>query len=215
MDHGFATKRPPIDTHYFETFNRDNVELVDLKAEPIVEVTERGIRTTAREYPLDIIVFATGFDAMTGALLNLNITGAHGASLKDAWAAGPRTYLGLQTPSFPNMFMITGPGSPSVLCNMPIAIEQNVDWVTDCIRHMRATGKQRIEAAPEAAERWVADVNEAANATLLPMASSSWYLGANVPGKPRVFMPYAGGLNRYRSICDDVAKDGYRGFAML
>lgn len=213
-DHGFATKRPPIDTHYFETFNRDNVRLVDLKSEPIVEVTQTGIRTTEREYPLDIIVFATGFDAMTGALLNLNITGAQGHALKDAWAAGPRTYLGVQAPKFPNMFMITGPGSPSVLCNMPIAIEQNVDWVTDCIRHMRATGKQRIEAAPDATERWVEHVNEAANATLLPMASSSWYLGANVPGKPRVFMPYAGGLNRYRSICYDVAKSGYRGFAM-
>ena len=213
-DHGFATKRPPIDTDYFETFNRDNVLLVDLKKEPIVAVTERGIRTTARDYELDIIVFATGFDALTGPLLSLNIAGEGGIRLRQAWAEGPRTYLGLQTPGFPNLFTITGPGSPSVLCNMPLAIEQHVDWITDTIRHMRENGLQRIEAKPEAAETWVESVNEAANATLLPMASSSWYLGANVPGKPRVFMPYAGGLARYAEICDDVSRDGYRGFAL-
>jgi cation diffusion facilitator CzcD-associated flavoprotein CzcO len=212
-DHGFATKRPPIDSGYFETFNRDNVLLVDLKAEPIVEVTETGIRTTARDYPLDIIVFATGFDALTGPLLRLNLAGSQGRRLKDAWAAGPRTYLGLQTPGFPNLFTITGPGSPSVLCNMPIAIEQHVEWITTCIRDMRARGLTRIEAEPAAAEHWVEEVNAAANATLLPMASSSWYLGANVPGKPRVFMPYAGGLARYAGICDDVVQSDYRGFA--
>ena len=214
LDHGFATKRPPIDTGYFETFNRDNVSLVDLKAEPIVAITETGIRTSKRHYDLDIIVFATGFDALTGPLLKLNITGAQGTALKDAWAAGPRTYLGLQMPGFPNLFTITGPGSPSVLTNMPVAIEQHVDWITDCIHSMRDTGKNRIEPEPGATERWGANVNEAANATLLPMASSSWYLGANVPGKPRVFMPYAGGLARYRQICDDIARDGYRGFVM-
>ncbi|MDX2203613.1 MAG: NAD(P)/FAD-dependent oxidoreductase [Hyphomicrobiaceae bacterium] len=213
-DHGFATKRPPIDTEYFETFNRDNVLLVDLKNEPIVEITATGIRTTKQHYDLDIIVFATGFDALTGPLLGLNIAGAQGFPLREAWAAGPRTYLGLQAPRFPNLFMITGPGSPSVLCNMPVAIEQHVNWITDCIRRMRETGRQRIEAEPLAAERWVEHVNEAANATLLPMASSSWYLGANVPGKPRVFMPYAGGLNRYARICDEVASEGYRGFVM-
>jgi cation diffusion facilitator CzcD-associated flavoprotein CzcO len=213
-DHGFATKRPPIDTNYFETFNRDNVLLVDLKAEPIVEITETGIKTTEREYDLDIIVFATGFDALTGPLLSLNIKGSKGYELKEAWTTGPRTYLGLQTPHFPNLFTITGPGSPSVLCNMPIAIEQHVDWITDCIRTMRKNGKRRIEAKPDAAERWVEHVNEAANATLLPMASSSWYLGANVPGKPRVFMPYAGGFARYAGICNEVAEGGYRGFAL-
>jgi cation diffusion facilitator CzcD-associated flavoprotein CzcO len=212
-DHGFATKRPPIDSGYFETFNRDNVLLVDLKAEPIVAVTETGIRTTAREYELDVIVFATGFDALTGPLLRLNLTGSQGVALKDAWAAGPRTYLGLQTPKFPNLFTITGPGSPSVLCNMPIAIEQHVDWITACLRDMRDKGLTRIEAKPEAAERWVEEVNDAANATLLPMASSSWYLGANVPGKPRVFMPYAGGLARYAGICADVIQNDYTGFA--
>ncbi|MCX7322671.1 MAG: NAD(P)/FAD-dependent oxidoreductase, partial [Hyphomicrobiales bacterium] len=213
-DHGFATKRPPIDSGYFETFNRDNVLLVDIKAEPIVEVTPSGIRTTKQDYELDIIVFATGFDALTGPLVNLNISGIDGIKLKDEWAAGPRNYLGLQSPKFPNLFTITGPGSPSVLCNMPIAIEQHVDWITDCIGAMRAKGLRRIEAEPEATDKWVAHVNEAAAATLLPMASSSWYLGANVPGKPRVFMPYAGGFARYTAICDDVAQGGYRGFAL-
>lgn len=213
-DHGFATKRPPIDTEYFETFNRENVLLVDLKREPLVAVTETGIRTTQREYELDMIVFATGFDALTGPLLALNIEGENGLPLGKAWAEGPRTYLGLQTPGFPNLFMITGPGSPSVLTNMPVAIEQHVDWITECIRHMRDDGLERIEPRPEAAESWVEHVNEAANATLLPMATSSWYLGANVPGKPRVFMPYAGGMARYAGICKDVARDGYRGFEL-
>jgi cation diffusion facilitator CzcD-associated flavoprotein CzcO len=213
-DHGFATKRPPIDTNYFETFNRENVLLVDLKAEPIVEITETGIKTTEKDYPLDSIVFATGFDALTGPLLSLNIKGSKGYELKEAWAMGPRTYLGLHTPHFPNLFTITGPGSPSVLCNMPIAIEQHVEWITNCIRDMRAKGLARIEAKPDAAERWVEHVNEAANATLLPMASSSWYLGANVPGKPRVFMPYAGGFARYAGICTEVAESGYRGFSL-
>lgn len=211
-DHGFATKRPPIDTEYFETFNRDNVLLVDLKREPIVEVTERGIRTSEGEYELDILVFATGFDALTGPLLSLNITGSNHQPLSQAWASGPRTYLGLQTPGFPNLFTITGPGSPSVLCNMPVAIEQHVDWITTCIKHLRDKDLARIEAKLDAAEKWVEHVNEAANATLLPMASSSWYLGANVPGKPRVFMPYAGGLARYTNICNEVAEAGYRGF---
>jgi cation diffusion facilitator CzcD-associated flavoprotein CzcO len=211
-DHGFATKRPPIDTAYFETFNRDNVSLVDIKAEPIVEITAEGIRTTRQEYKVDVIVFATGFDAFTGSLLALNIAGSHGYTLKEAWAAGPRTYLGLQTPKFPNLFTITGPGSPSVLCNMPIAIEQHVNWITNCIRDMREKGLTKIEAKPEAAERWVLDVNAAANATLLPMASSSWYLGANVPGKPRVFMPYAGGFARYTDICEEVVNSAYAGF---
>lgn len=213
-DHGFATKRPPIDSGYFETFNRDNVRLVDLKAEPIAEITADGIRTTRNDYDLDIIVFATGFDALTGPLLKLNISGSGGCRLADEWAAGPRTYLGLQSPKFPNLFTITGPGSPSVLCNMPIAIEQHVDWITNCIRDMRAKGLTRIEAEAGSTASWVAHVNEAASATLLPMATSSWYLGANVPGKPRVFMPYAGGFARYASICDDVAQSGYRGFAL-
>jgi cation diffusion facilitator CzcD-associated flavoprotein CzcO len=214
IDHPYAAKRPPIDTGYFETFNRDNVSLVDLRAAPITRVTPAGIRTAAAEYPLDIIVFATGFDAMTGPLLRLGLRGRDGVSLRDAWAAGPRSYLGLGIAGFPNLFTITGPGSPSVLCNMPVPIEQHVEWITDCIAHLRAAGIARFEAKPDAADRWVEEVNAAASATLLPQASSSWYLGANVPGKPRVFMPYAGGMARYRRICEDVAKRGYDGFGM-
>jgi cation diffusion facilitator CzcD-associated flavoprotein CzcO len=214
IDHPYAAKRPPIDTDYFETYNRPNVSLVDLKATPIERITEAGIRTTETEYPLDVIVFATGFDAMTGPLLRMNIRGRNGAALKDVWEAGPRNYLGLQVGGFPNLFTITGPGSPSVLCNMPVAIEQHVEWITNCIAFMRARGLERIEARPDAVENWVAEVNEVANRTLLPMARHSWYLGANIPGKPRVFMPYAGGMIRYREVCEDVARRGYEGFAL-
>ena len=213
IDHPYAAKRPPIDTGYFEIFNRDNVDLVNIRAKPIERITPKGIKTRDREYELDIIVFATGFDAMTGSLLRMGIMGRDGLSLNDAWAAGPRTYLGLQVPGFPNLFTITGPGSPSVLCNMPVAIEQHVEWITDCIAQMRTHDIATIEATLEATDDWVAHVNEAANATLLPQVPHSWYLGANVPGKPRVFMPYTGGMNRYRAICDDVAAQGYSGFA--
>ncbi|MBL6457689.1 NAD(P)/FAD-dependent oxidoreductase [Belnapia sp. T6] len=215
IDHPFATKRPPIDSGYFEAFNRDNVSLVDLRRTPIECITPNGIRTTdGIEHPLDIIVFATGFDAMTGALLNIDIRGRDGLPLRQAWEAGPRTYLGLQVAGFPNLFTITGPGSPSVLCNMPVAIEQHVEWIADCIAHMRARGLTRIEAKPDAVGSWVEHVNEAASATLLPQAGHSWYLGANVPGKPRVFMPYAGGMARYREICAGVVARGYEGFAL-
>lgn len=213
-DHGFATKRPPIDTDYFEIFNRDNVALVDLRAEPIEEIVPAGIRTTERIYALDVIVFATGFDAFTGPLVALNIEGTGGRALKDEWRAGPISYLGIQTPGFPNLFMITGPGSPSVLSNMPVAIEQHVEWIARCIADMRKQGQERIEATEPAAQDWVAQVNKAANETLLPMASSSWYLGANVPGKPKVFIPYAGGMAHYAAICEDVASENYRGFAL-
>lgn len=214
IDHPYAAKRPPIDSDYFETFNRDNVELVDVRAAPIERITPTGIATKDAEYPLDIIVFATGFDAMTGPLLRIGIHGRDGLPLSEAWEAGPRTYLGLGVAGFPNMFTLTGPGSPSVLCNMPVAIEQHVDWVTDCIAHLRAKGVETIEALPDAADRWVEEVNKAAESTLLPQASSSWYLGANVPGKPRVFMPYAGGMAHYRGICDRVAAQDYEGFAL-
>ena len=151
---------------------------------------------------------------MTGALISLNITGRDGLTLKEAWAAGPRNYLGLGIAGFPNLFTVTGPGSPSVLCNMPVAIEQHVEWITECIDHMRANGITRIEPTDEAVEGWVAHVNEAANATLLPQVGHSWYLGANVPGKPRVFMPYAGGMVVYREKCDQIAEAGYEGFRM-
>ena len=212
FDHPYAAKRPPIDTDYFETFNRDNVKLVDVRAAPIEEITPQGIRTRDAEYPLDIIVFATGFDGMTGSLLRMDIRGRDGLPLTKAWAAGPRNYLGLQVAGFPNLFTVTGPGSPSVLCNMPVAIEQHVEWITDCIAYMREHGLTRIEPKNEAVDAWVAEVNVAAEATLLPLAKHSWYLGANVPGKPRVFMPYAGGMAHYRKICADVATKDYEGF---
>src|SRR5688500_16605035 len=214
IDHPYAAKRPPIDTNYFETFNRDNVTLVDLRADPIERITPAGIKTRSGEHALDIIVFATGFDAMTGPLLKIDIRGRDGVALREAWADGPSTYLGLQVPGFPNLFTVTGPGSPSVLTNMPIAIEQHVEWITGCIGTMRKKGFARCEAAPAAAATWDEQVNEAANKTVLPLATHSWYLGANVPGKPRVFMPYAGGMARYRAICDDVAAKGYEGFVM-
>ncbi len=214
IDHPYAAKRPPIDTDYFETYNRPNVTLVDVKATPIERISAAGICTTDAEYPVDIIVFATGFDAMTGPLLRMDIRGRDGVALKDVWEAGPRNYLGLQVAGFPNLFTITGPGSPSVLCNMPVAIEHHADWVTDCIKYLRTKGLERIEARPEAMEQWVAEVNDVAHRTLLPMAKHSWYLGANIPGKPRVFMPYAGGMIRYREICQDVVARDYAGFAL-
>jgi cation diffusion facilitator CzcD-associated flavoprotein CzcO len=214
IDHPYAAKRPPIDTGYFETFNRDIVELVDLRASPIERITPDGVRTRDAEYPLDILVFATGFDAMTGPFLRMDIRGRGGLPLSRAWADGPRNYLGLQVAGFPNLFTITGPGSPSVLCNMPVAIEQHVDWITACIDHMRRRGLARIETTEAAMDGWVAKVNAAAEATLLPLARHSWYLGANVPGKPRVFMPYAGGMAHYRRVCEDIAARGYEGFEL-
>ena len=180
----------------------------------IERISPAGICTADAEYPVDSIVFATGFDAMTGPMLRMDIRGRGGIALKDAWEAGPRTYLGLQVTGFPNLFTITGPGSPSVLCNMPVAIEQHADWITECIEYLRDNGVERIEARPDAVEKWVAEVNEAADKTVLPLATHSWYLGANIPGKPRVFMPYAGGMLRYREICTDVAARGYEGFAL-
>jgi cation diffusion facilitator CzcD-associated flavoprotein CzcO len=213
IDHPYAAKRPPIDTGYFEAFNRANVSLVDLRASPIDRIAPTGIVTRDAAYDLDIIVFATGFDAMTGPLLKIDVSGRDGVALKDAWHNGPRSYLGLQIAGFPNLFTVTGPGSPSVLCNMPVAIEQHVEWITDCIAHMRARGLHSIEARPGAVDGWVEHVNAAANATLLPLATHSWYLGANVPGKPRVFMPYAGGMARYREICAEIAAKNYEGFA--
>ena len=215
IDHPYAAKRPPIDTDYFETFNRDNVTLVDVRSDPIARITPTGIRLrSGAEHAVDIIVFATGFDAMTGPLLRLNITGAGGRTLAQEWEAGPRTQLGLMVPGFPNMFTVSGPGSPSVLTNMPVSIEQHVEWITDCIAALRAKGLSRIEPTAEAVERWDAEVQRAANATLLPKVPHSWYLGANVPGKPRAFMPYAGGLAPYRRICDEVAAQGYEGFRL-
>jgi cation diffusion facilitator CzcD-associated flavoprotein CzcO len=212
-NHPFGTKRPCLDTNYYATYNRDNVTLVDVRSTPITEITPAGIRTATEEFAVDVIVFATGFDAMTGPLLRPDITGAEDVKLRDKWAAGPRTYLGIATAGFPNLFTITGPGSPSVLVNMLVAIEQHVDWVADCIAYLRARGLASIDATVEAEDAWVDHVNAVANLTLFPSANS-WYMGANVPGKPRVFMPYIGGLPRYTETCDAVAHDDYRGFTL-
>jgi len=215
IDHPYAAKRPPIDSGYFETFNRDNVSLVDVRNNPIEAITPDGIRLRdGTEHKLDIIVFATGFDAMTGPLLRLNIRGRDGLELAKVWEGGPRNYLGLQVAGFPNLFTVTGPGSPSVLCNMPVCIEQHVEFIADAIAHMRKNGLKTMETTEAEMEKWVAEVNRAANATLLPQATHSWYLGANVPGKPRVFMPYAGGMQNYRKICENVAANNYQGFVL-
>jgi cation diffusion facilitator CzcD-associated flavoprotein CzcO len=214
IDHPYSAKRPPIDSDYFETFNRANVSLVDLRSDPIERITPAGIRTRSGEHPLDVIVFATGFDAMTGPLLKMDIRGRGGKSLREDWKAGPETYLGLQVPGYPNFFTITGPGSPSVLTNMPVAIEQHVEWITDCIGHLRRNGIETIEPSPEAARAWGKEVDEAARVTVLWDAKHSWYFGANVQGKPQVFMPYAGGLHRYRKHCASIAERGYEGFVL-
>lgn len=175
-----GTKRPCLDTNYYETYNRENVHLVNLQRKPLVEVTDRGVRTAGREYEFDAIVYATGFDAMTGSLTNVDIRGRDGLSLKETWSAGPRTYLGIGSAGFPNLFMITGPGSPSVLSNMVVSIEQHVDWVCDAVAHLRAEGLTTIEATQEAQDAWVDHVNLVASYTLYPKANS-WYMGANVP----------------------------------
>ena len=214
-DHPFGTKRPPIDTHYFETYNRDNVSLEDIRANPISGFNNNGVMLSdGREVVADIIVFATGFDAMSGSLLKMGITGRGGKTLAEAWQEGPKAYLGLGVNGFPNLFTITGPGSPSVLTNMPRSIEQHVDWISAILDYARANNITEIEAQEDATIHWADHVTEVANNTLLPKANHSWYLGANIPGKPRVFMPYVGGLENYRAYCDDVAKDGYAGFNM-
>ena len=211
--HPIGTKRLCVDTGYYETFNRENVTLVDLRRSPIEAITPRGLRTCDREYELDSLVFATGFDAMTGALLNVDVRGRGGLSLRDRWRDGPRTYLGLAVAGFPNLFTITGPGSPSVLSNMIVSIEQHVDWIAECLAYLRQRDLTLVEATAEAEDAWYAQVEEIGRTTLYPLADS-WYVGANVPGKPRVFMPYVGGVGAYRRICDEVAAKGYEGFAL-
>lgn len=209
-DHPIGTKRLCLDTDYYETYNRDNVTLVNVRKSPIQELTANGLRTADQEYPLDDLIFATGYDAMTGAILDINISVKGGAALSAAWKDGPKTYLGVMVNGFPNMAIITGPGSPSVKTNMISAIEQHVDWITDLVAHLGSKGKAMFQANPDAQEKWVQHVNEVADSTLYPKANS-WYVGANIPGKPRVFMPYVAGLDKYRKICDDVAVEGYRG----
>ncbi|MDY7102998.1 MAG: alpha/beta hydrolase fold domain-containing protein [Actinomycetota bacterium] len=212
-DHPFGTKRPCLDTNYFETYNKPHVRLVDLRKHPISTITETGIDTDDESFTFDAIVYATGFDAMTGALVAVDIEGRNGLTLKQKWADGPVTYLGLTTVGFPNLFMITGPGSPSVLSNMAVSIEQHVDWVTDTLVHLRDHGYETIEPTPTAEAGWVQHNNDCADITLHPMANS-WYMGANVPGKPRVFLPYIGGVDAYRGACDEVVERDYLGFEL-
>ena len=211
--HPIGTKRICVDTDYYLTFNRPNVDLVDISGTPIETVTPAGLRVGGQDYAFDAIVFATGFDAMTGALTRMGIVGRDGMALADKWAPGARTYLGLMTAGFPNMFMITGPGSPSVLSNMIVSIEQHVDWIADCLGYLRDRGLGSIEATQDAENAWVDHGNEVAHTTLYPSAAS-WYMGANIPGKPRVFMPYIGGVGAYRLKCDEIAANGYEGFAL-
>ena len=211
QDHPFGTKRPCLDTGYFATFNRPNVRLVDLHRLPIQRITETGIQLADEHLRFDAIVYATGFDAMTGALMAVDITGRDGVTLKQKWAHGPSTYLGLMTVGFPNLFTLTGPGSPSVLSNMMVSIEQHVDWVADCLAAQRSQGLHTIEPTEAAEAGWGRHVNDCANITLYPSAAS-WYMGANVPGKPRVFLPYVGGVDAYRAACDEVVARDYLGF---
>jgi cyclohexanone monooxygenase len=212
-NHPIGTKRICVDTDYYLTYNQPNVDLVDVRNAPIEAVTPDGLRVGGREYAFDAIVFATGFDAMTGALTGMGIVGRGGQTLADKWEAGPRTYLGLMTAGFPNMFMITGPGSPSVLSNMIVSIEQHVDWISDCLSHLTNRQLDCIEPTLSAENAWVQHVNEVADTTLYPSAAS-WYMGANIPGKPRVFMPYIGGVGAYRQKCDEIAAQGYEGFEL-
>jgi len=211
--HHIGTKRTCVDAGYFETYNRQNVHLVDVRTSPIRRVTPHGLETADREYPLDTIVFAIGFDAITGALLEIDIRGRGGEPLAGKWSHGPRSYLGLSVAGFPNLFIITGPGSPSVLSNMVVSIEQHVDWIADCLAYLEGRGLDRIEASEAAEDGWVRHVNDIADGTLYPRAAS-WYVGANIPGKPRVFMPYVGGCGTYRRECEEVAERGYAGFVL-
>jgi cyclohexanone monooxygenase len=212
-NHPIGSKRICIDTDYFATFNRPNVKLVDIRSNPIEQISPNAVRAGGKDYDVDALVLATGFDAMTGSVAKIDIRGRNGQTLNQKWAEGPKTYLGLMSAGFPNLFIITGPGSPSVLSNMIVSIEQHVDWIADCIAYMRDRGVVTMEAQKDAEDKWVAHVNEVAHTTLYPQANS-WYMGANIPGKPQIFMPYIGGVGAYRQICNDVAAKGYDGFAM-
>lgn len=214
VDHPIGTKRICTDDGYYATFNRDNVRLVNLRREPIEAITADAVRTPAATYPCDVLVFATGFDAMTGALTRINPRGPRGERLREIWSDGPLTFLGLMVPGLPNLFTISGPGSPSVLANMVLHAEVQVDWVIELVRAARRRGVSEVEPSRDAAVAWTEQVAEAAEQTLFPRAASSWYLGANIEGKKRVFMPYIGGFGTYRRHCDDVAARDYAGLVM-
>jgi cyclohexanone monooxygenase len=211
-DYPFATKRMCIDTGYYEAYNRDNVRLVDVSSTPIDEIEPNGLRIGDERFRFDMLVYATGFDAMTGALLAVDVRGRSALTLRDNWAEGPRSYLGLMVAGFPNLFTVTGPGSPSVLSNMIVSIEQHVDLIAACVARVRDAGAATIEPTREAEERWVDHVREEGEATLYPLAKS-WYMGANVPGKPRVLLPYVTGVGAYRRECDRIVENGFEGFA--
>jgi len=214
-DYGLGCKRQVLDRDYYETFNRSDVTLVNLKETPLERITPNGIKTSDAEQELDVLIYATGFDAMTGALLKSNVVGKNGVALQDKWQFGPAAYLGLQISGFPNLFMVTGPGSPSVLCNMLVAIEQHINWISDCISHMEGNGLSQIEPTEQAEEQWVVQVNQVAEGTMYTAPScNSWYLGANIPGKPRIFMPYVGGYPQYKARCDEIVANGYEGFSI-
>jgi cyclohexanone monooxygenase len=208
-DYPFAAKRPCIDTDYFATYNRDNVELVNLREEPLVEVTPGGVATERAEYGLDVLVLATGFDAFTGALSKIRIIGRDGATLTRKWTGGPSAYLGCTLAGFPNLFLVTGPGSPSVLCNMVLGIEQHIEWLAELLTHMDKHGYDRVEPSAEAERQWAEHSDALARRTLYYRANS-WFLGANVPGKPRLFLPYVGGVGRFGKELATVADNGYR-----
>jgi cyclohexanone monooxygenase len=211
--HPLGTKRICVDTDYFATFNRPNVSLVDISETPIETVLPDGVRAAGKDHKIDVLVFATGFDAITGSILKIDIRGRGGRALREKWAEGPRTYLGLMSAGFPNLFIITGPGSPAGLTNAIVSIEQHVEWISDCLAYMGDRGLESIEASGQAEETWVAHVNDVASKTLYPKANS-WFMGANIPGKPRVFLPYIESVARYRQICLDVAAKGYEGFVL-
>jgi cyclohexanone monooxygenase len=208
-----ASKRLCVENGYYETFNQGHVTLVNLRKSPIEKITPDGIRTRDREYELDVIIFAIGFDAGTGAILAVDVQGVDGKSLREAWKDGPKTYLGLSVSGFPNLFTVVGPGSPSVMVVVTIGIKQHVDWIADCIKAMRASGDAVIDARPEAQEAWTAHVAEVADMTVFPKGNS-YYMGDNVPGKPRVALPYLGGFDIYSDRCKQVAADGYEGFEL-
>ena len=209
-----GTKRLCLGTNYYETYNRDNVSLVDIRETPIERITKAGIMTTDAEYPFDLIVFATGFDAVTGPLFALSLTGVGGVTLKEAWKDGPQSYLGLMVSGFPNLFTVNGPSSPSALTNMLQAIEHHVDWIVDCIAFAETNGFAGVDADEEAQIAWAHEVANMADKTLYTKANS-WYMGANVPGKPRVFLMYIGGLDNYVNRCDQIVQGGYIGFNFL
>ena len=213
-DYGFGTRRVPMDTNYYEAYNRDNVHLIDVgDASPITRITPKGVEVGDTEYELDLIIYATGFDAVTGAFNRIDIRGKGGQKLKDAWADGPRTYLGMQTPGFPNMFTLVGPHNGSTFCNIPRCIEQNVEWLTELIKHMRENGIERVEPNEQAVDAWTEHVDELAMATLFPQVTS-WFMGSNVPGKKVKFLAYAGGFPAFKKKCDDVKEKNYEGFEL-